>query len=68
MVFRLTQPYQAEMYEKIRGTKELAARQICAVLAVYLVFAIAQQEFCSPSLQPSHRCKTHASLPTRTLP
>jgi len=27
-----------------------------------------KQEFCSPSLQPSLRCKTHASLPTRTSP
>ena len=27
-----------------------------------------KQEFCSPSLQPSLRCKTHASLPTRTPP
>ncbi len=26
------------------------------------------QEFCSPSLQPSRRCKTHAFLPTQTPP
>jgi len=26
------------------------------------------QEFCSPSLQPSRRCKTHAFLPTRIQP
>ena len=25
-----------------------------------------KQEYCSPSLQPSLRCKTHAFLPTRT--
>jgi len=25
-----------------------------------------KQEFCSPSLQPSLRCKTHAFLPART--
>jgi hypothetical protein len=27
-----------------------------------------KQEFCSPSLLPSRRCKTHAFLPTRTPP
>jgi len=27
-----------------------------------------KQEFCSPSLQPSRRCKTHAFLPARTPP
>jgi hypothetical protein len=26
------------------------------------------QEFCSPSLQPSRRCKTHAFWPARTQP
>jgi hypothetical protein len=27
-----------------------------------------KQEFGNPSLQPSRRCQTHASLPTRTPP
>jgi hypothetical protein len=65
---RMMREYHVRFRERFGVKLPLPTRPNCGQVITVPGLPTHKQEFCSPSLQPSLRCKTHAFLPARTPP